>query len=361
MTGRPAGSRPEQPRGTEPGGSSGPPEPAAPPVPSRTPHGSRSLPRGSRRAGSKGRRVLAGIGRGLISAGVLILLFVAYQLWGTNLAESHSQDLLRQQFDRELATQREGGRSSPGPSRPVPGQTVTQPGRTVPVVAAPPDGQAVGTIQISKIGVDKVVVEGTSTADLRKGPAHYPGTPLPGQPGNAAIAGHRTTYGAPFYNLDQLSGGDPIVITTTQGTFRYDVSRSMVVAPTDVGVAAPTTTNQLTLTTCNPRFSASQRLVVQATLVGSPRSAPPSPNPTNQQTASGSFSVNGLGGASGNWVPAMWWGLLAAATFGAVWFVGRQLGSLPRRIGAYAAGAPVFLLVLFIFFENVSPLLPASF
>ena len=122
--------------------------------------------------------------------------------------------------------------------------------------------------------MDKVIVEGTGTTDLRQGPGHYDGTPLPGQIGNAAIAGHRTTYGAPFYNLNELADGDPIVVTTTQGVFTYSVTRSLIVPcgdsncndPADVAVIAPSTTPELTLTTCNPRFSSSSRLVVQATL-----------------------------------------------------------------------------------------------
>ena len=80
-----------------------------------------------------------------------------------------------------------------------------------PTTADPADGQPVGLLQIPRIGVDKVIIEGTSTTDLRQGPGHYLGTPLPGQAGNAAIAGHRTTYGAPFYNLNELQPVTPII------------------------------------------------------------------------------------------------------------------------------------------------------
>ena len=102
-----------------------------------------------------------------------------------------------------------------------------------------------------------------------QGPGHYTGTPLPGQVGNAAIAGHRTTYGHPFYNLDSVKVGDPIVLTTLQGIFVYDATKSVVVSPSDTTVLDNVIANQLTLTTCNPRFSASTRLVVQATLAHS--------------------------------------------------------------------------------------------
>ena len=119
------------------------------------------------------------------------------------------------------------------------------------------------------IGLNQVVVEGTNTPDLRKGPGHYIGTPLPGQAGNAAIAGHRTTYGHPFYNLDSVKVGDPIVVTTLQGIFVYDTIKSFVVSPSDTTVVDNVFGNQLTLTTCNPRFSAIDPPVVQAKLAHS--------------------------------------------------------------------------------------------
>ena len=84
---------------------------------------------------------------------------------------------------------------------------------------------------IPKIGVDKIVVEGVGRNDLRKGPGHYPDTPMPGQPGNAAIAGHRTTYGAPFNRIDELEPGDEILVTTLQGPFTYEVTGTEIVTP----------------------------------------------------------------------------------------------------------------------------------
>src|SRR5207302_2511071 len=102
-------------------------------------------------------------------------------------------------------------------------------------------------------------------------------TPMPGQPGNAAIAGHRTTYGAPFFNLNELQPGDPIFVTTRQGRFRYEVRETRTVSPSQLSVLNPTPDNRLTLTTCNPRFSASQRLVVVSQLIG--EAAEPSPPP----------------------------------------------------------------------------------
>ncbi len=126
----------------------------------------------------------------------------------------------------------------------------------------PAVGQPIGIIAIPKLGVDDVVVQGYGESQLQGGPGHYPSTSLPGQAGNAAIAGHRTTFAAPFYNLNQLDPGDPIFVLTSQGLFRYDVARSEIVSPTDSAVLDASTTPELTLTTCNPRYSASQRLVV---------------------------------------------------------------------------------------------------
>ena len=145
------------------------------------------------------------LGRVLLSGGVLILLFVAYQLWGTGIVESHSQAVLRQRFDAQL--------HHVVPTEPVVDPTTSTTTTTAsgdqPTVGAsttaPTTATRSGLLHIAKIGLDKVIVEGTSTDDLRQGPGHYTGTPLPGEAGNAAIAGHRTTYGAPFYNLDRAS------------------------------------------------------------------------------------------------------------------------------------------------------------
>ena len=121
---------------------------------------------------------------------------------------------------------------------------------------------------IPAIGVDRYVVQGVSEADLQMGPGHYPGTPLPGQAGNVAIAGHRTTFGAPFFRLNEVHRGDLVYLTDTSGTtWVYSVVRQFVVAPSDVAVLDATRAPELTLTTCNPRFEATSRLVVRAVLL----------------------------------------------------------------------------------------------
>ena len=127
------------------------------------------------------------------------------------------------------------------------------PPTVAPTVAPPPPGQPVGVISIPRIGLQMVAVEGTDAEQLRSGPGHYPGTPLPGEQGNVAIAGHRTTYLHPFYNLDAPVPGDVVNLLTVQGLFVYRVTSSQAVAPTDVAVVAPPATLTLTLTICNPR------------------------------------------------------------------------------------------------------------
>ncbi|HET9442753.1 MAG TPA: class E sortase [Acidimicrobiales bacterium] len=329
------------------------------------------------------RRTVAGIGRAMIAAGVLILLFVAYQLWGTGLAEARSQDRLRSDFLDLL----EAPTTTSVPDDPV----VVEPepddggGPAPATTTAPaprtPTGAAVAIIRIPKIGVEKAVVEGVSVAALKQGPGHYPTTPMPGQPGNAAIAGHRTTYGAPFYRLDELKVGDAVQVTTRQGAFDYEVTRSLIVRPEQNEVLAPSSENLLTLTTCNPRFSARQRLIVVARLVDTPAEAPPPPpppaaeEPTPTTVAPGAtgpvttipavtpeeevpsldedLSTSGAPVSKG---PAVLWGLLAAAVWIGTWLLSKKWG----RLAAYAMGTPVFLVVLFVFFENFARLLPAN-
>lgn len=301
---------------------------------------------------------MSGVGRVLISVGTLILLFVAYQLWGTGLAEARAQDRLRDQFEDVLERAAPAARPTPSPGAPP---TTAAPAPPPPT----PPGDAVAILQIPRIGVDKAVVEGVTLGDLKRGPGHYPATPLPGQPGNAAIAGHRTTYGAPFYNLDELEPGDEILVTTRQGRFRYEVSESKVVRPTETSVLDPTDDNRLTLTTCEPRFSAARRLVVVARLTPDTEPAPaPRPEPTPvagaprvarpERPAVDPAGLSGVGASNG---PALAWGLLAALVAGATWAASRFW----RRWPAYLLGAPVFLVVLFVFFENFSRLLPANF
>ena len=279
------------------------------------------------------RRLLAGLGRTLITTGVLLLLFVAYQLWGTGIAEARDQRKGLTTFEAQLAAigvtplSRNGTPSPDDPafdpdpstvaepdvSEPdVTEPDVSEPDVTEPIVTAtiaaqdplapptaepssapsstapvattstlpkvragrtqmrkPAAGKTLGLLVVPRINVRKVVVEGSDKESLKTGPGHYASTPFPGQSGNAAIACHRTTYGAPCFNLDLLRNGDPIFVQTLQGSFRYEVERTWKVSPKDTTVLAPTPgQNVLTLTTCDPKYSAARRLIVRARLVG---------------------------------------------------------------------------------------------
>lgn len=135
-------------------------------------------------------------------------------------------------------------------------------------------GDALTRIKIPAISVDVVVVEGTTASALRAGAGHYPQTPLPCEAGNVGIAGHRTTYGRPFHDLDRLRVGDRITLVTPIGECTYVVHRApFVTQPSDVRVIEGTAQSMLTLTTCHPKGSAKQRLIVRALLHGPVASA----------------------------------------------------------------------------------------
>ena len=127
-------------------------------------------------------------------------------------------------------------------------------------------GDPMGRIAMPAIGVSEVFVEGTGGGDLRKGPGHYPGTPLPGQRGTVAIAGHRTTYGAPFRHIDRLERGDRIELRMPYGRFVYRVEGTRIVPPTEVSVTDRVAYDRLVLSACHPLYSAAQRIIVFARL-----------------------------------------------------------------------------------------------
>jgi sortase A len=128
----------------------------------------------------------------------------------------------------------------------------------------PLPGDAIARIEIPSIGVSEYVVEGTDTDDLRKGPGHYPDTPLPGGPGTAAIAGHRTTYGAPFRDIDKLRRGQVIHVETPTHRYTYRVTDNRIVDDQDLSVLDRVGHRQLILSACHPLYSAEQRVVVFA-------------------------------------------------------------------------------------------------
>jgi sortase A len=207
-----------------------------------------ALPGGRHRRPGRTRLVLRTIGFGCILAALAIAGYLLWQQFGTALTTKRWQSDLRPALEERVR------------QRPV---------------AVPPDpvkvpGDAVAIIRIPGIDLDMVVVEGADTESLRKGPGHYEDSPYPWDDrGTVAIAGHRTTYGAPFYSLDELTPGDSIELATEYGTFDYEVRRLAVTPPSGVmpsgrSVLEQTQQPTLVLTTCNPRFSAAQRLVVFA-------------------------------------------------------------------------------------------------
>lgn len=248
-------------------------------------------------------RILGAVGRGLISAGVIVLLFVGYQLWGTGLQHQQAQGSLESdflelldsdvvtdtqaEFDATTAsvTDAEPTTAEDAPDEPAAAVTVdlTDIDYSPEFLAVlyPEDGESLARIEIPDINVDQITVAGVSVEDLRKGPGHYGSTPNPGQAGNSAIAGHRTTYGAPFHRIDELEPGASIFVTTIQGTFEYRVKENIapdgsvlghfIVSPSDTWVLGQESgENLLTLTACHPKYSARQRIIVQAELVGDP-------------------------------------------------------------------------------------------
>ena len=208
-------------------------------------------------------RVLRGLGWLFISVGVVVLLYLVYSLLYTNRTTAQAQEGLSDEWlelqdpEDELAGEGEDGKSvAIDPGTAVAALEFRRPNSDVPLVHKKP----------------LYVVQGVTLANLQRGPGHYPGTALPGQKGNFAVAGHRTTYGAPFFNLDQLRKGDEVLVTTRGGKkFTYRVRSQEIVSPSDTWVIEPdplkTGKKTLTLTTCNPRFSNAERLIVFAELV----------------------------------------------------------------------------------------------
>lgn len=216
-------------------------------------------------------RLVRGVGWVLISAGIVVLLYIVYSLFFTNVTTSRAQAELSEQW--EIDVDDVEGRVDPEaePDGDADTEAEAQP------VADVEPGSALAVLQFQRPGSAKApvhadplyVVEGVSVGDLQRGPGHYPGTALPGQDGNFAIAGHRTTYGAPFFNLDDVEPGDRIFVTDRRGKrYTYVVRKQRIVAPSDTWVInrdpLGTDNPTLTLTTCHPRFSNRQRLVVFA-------------------------------------------------------------------------------------------------
>jgi sortase A len=221
-------------------------------------------------------RFLHIFGKFLISVGVGVLLFVLWTLKGTDIYTHNQQRHLEAEFDALP-------RLSPAPDT-DPGDGSDEPKPPRPPVNFEDDlesGDPVFRLAIPSIDVEDMVVEGVGVDDLRKGPGHYPSCrpafakPLctdfeevfPGEKGRVIVSGHRTTYGAPFWGLDKVDNGDVINVETLWGHYEYTVFKKEIVEPdTPTVVVSIDDAAELVLTTCNPKFSASERLVVYARL-----------------------------------------------------------------------------------------------
>lgn len=278
-----------------------------------------------------------------------------------------------------------------------------------PTTAAPAPGDPIARLEAPKIGLNWIVVNGVGVDDLKKGPGHYPDTPLPGHIGNVGIAGHRTTFGHPFFRINELEPGDDVILTTATGRYVYKVTEQFIVSPSQSEVLAPTPDAELTLTSCHPRYSARKRIIIKAKLDAAassplaPTAPPPTVAPTTvapstiapttaapQSAASTTTSAasappattaaalaptppsvadqpiagdtpdaleKGWFADSSAWGPVVCWGLLVVACSLLGWGLRRWTGR--RWVGVIAAVAP-FVVCLYFFFENVNRLLPPN-
>jgi sortase A len=202
-------------------------------------------------------KALRTTGNVFIFLGLSILFFVLYELVGTSLVTKARQHDLQADFQAEL--------ESPSSLNPAFTGKLPIAGNTRSSV------RALARIKIPKIGVNAIVVEGVTLERLAYGPGHYPQTKLFGEQGVTGVAGHRTGWGAPFFNLDRIGRGDVVIVETTTATYTYKVTDTIVVSPSHSevldGNPKSKALQQLVLTTCTPKFTARNRLIVFTDLV----------------------------------------------------------------------------------------------
>jgi sortase A len=214
------------------------------------------------------RWVVGRIGEVLITLGLLVLLFVAWQLWWTDVTANSEQAVTVQTLERGFGH---------GDAYPTPAPLATLKKVPLATLKKVPFGEAFAIVRIPRFGASyaRPVLQGTDHPTLGKGVGHYVGTAMPGVVGNFATAGHRTTYGKPYADIDKLRTGDFIVVETKVSYVVYAVVRHVIVTPDHIEVVAPVpqrpgvapTQAWMTMTACNPKYSASQRYVVFAKLV----------------------------------------------------------------------------------------------
>ena len=218
------------------------------------------------------RKAVGVVGELFITAGVLLLLFVVWQLGYVAVVDGHKQSDTVSALEKDF-----GGVAHPstgGSRTSAPAPVAEQPPITTADLAY---GQAWGILRIPRLGAtwSKPIYEGVGLDVLANGLGHYPGTNLPGEIGNVAIAGHRAGHGNPLIDIDAIQDGDLMVIETREAYFVYKVDRHEIVEPTDIAVIAPVpgqpnavpTERHFTLTSCNPRYGSSHRWIVYSTFV----------------------------------------------------------------------------------------------
>lgn len=385
--------------------------------------------------------IIGGIGRTLIGLGLIVIMFAVFQLYGTGILEAQAQAELTTEFDDRVSRLEAAGLLDTAPADAARAEPVDDNGspetpaqlseraqiEAAIAAAFPPElgerdgpdftvsvldpeelsddelalltprpGEALGTIEIPDIGLERNIVEGIRRDDLRQGPGHYPGSPLPGQPGNVAIAGHRSTYGEPFRDLHLLQPGDLIKVTTFLGESFYQVMPHTNEDGQDVGhfIVDPSQTevlddygdNRLTLTACHPYRSARQRIIVTAQLVSAPQEVLPTlsperlaelnddsqtpelagedPDSEDTDAASDEDAIvgveeNALEESLGwNWeerTPTLLWAAATLAVVIAALLAARRW----RRWVVYAGATPVFAFTLFFCFVHLDRMLPA--
>lgn len=316
----------------------------------------------TRAVGSEGQRA-SSVGRVFSIVGLVIVGFFIYQLTGSALVHARSQRLLLQEFKEKAPLQAVNpadelnadtstdGLLSPGEAA---GEEVDAEDAEPELIAAaepPARGEPIGILQIPKLDVEQVVVQGTGPAELRAGPGHLRGTAMPGEPGNAAIAGSRVSNGAPFKRLQLMDEGDRIDVTTAVGRFRYEVRSVRRVRSGDPDpVRASGGGSTLTLVTSTPTFLAYDRLVVVAELQTrpvAPRFAPLTPDRTE----------TGLDTSGAGLAPVIGWG--AALGLG-IWAARLVYRRWPKAV-AYLITTPILVALVLLVFESLSGLLPATF
>ena len=283
------------------------------------------------------------IGKTLISAGLLLLLFVAYQLWGTGLAERQAQNKLKTQFITSTTV----------------APTATDAPTTTTLPPAPTKGDVVARMVIDKISVDKFVIAGVGYKELEKGPGLFAGSPLPGQLGNVAIAGHRTTFGAPFSRVNELVDGDRIVMQTSRGEFVYLVTgEPKIVKASDVDVIRTVDPSRaiLTLVTCHPKWTSENRMIISAELEPTVIAQKATVYIADEKEPEEVLTEGWFHDPSA-WPMVIFFAFLLIAIAGiARWWAGKKW----RAVIVYPVAAVVFLPTLFIFFGYLTRLLPTN-